>query len=734
MSLHHLAEQVRAAGRKNDKVLVHMTPNEVNGLQALALAHGGSLTINPHTGLPEADFLDAILPMAAGFLLAPLTAGTSLAFLGATPLASALTVGAVSGLATGSLEKGLMAGLGAYGGAGLGAGLSGGTAASTAGKTITGAPAVGSSTVSAAPTPSLFGGTNIGGNVDMGFKALSTPTPALTPTNTLAANFQLPSNAVRASTNYMAPNAQAGLFSTPNPTPLANQMEFSRAVANAPVSVPTTAAAPTSSSMFSNYSMPNSFGEFYDKLPTGTLPALAVTGMHAMNSKKPGLGALPVGDSYERPYEYSVEQDPEAYIDDGSTRERAYFKEPRFKALPIRKVADGGLMDEPAGNVERMSEGNVVEMQRQEDNIPRYAFGGSAAFAKAKAEEPSTNVSYTYDPATMQYTQTTTAPPPSTNNQMTGNPLIDGMFGLAPYMRGASMAQGGGGGVNPRAGGGKGSLMGLMARQAPTPQPTVTTQTMGGMSTPYVPQGMNASAPMFANSNITPNINIPEQKTPEEQLGLQSFYQNMEKQLAAKGAQIMSQNMAGGGVTGYAGGGSPSNTQPDVFKEMEAQGINPFLGSIPLFMKMIGGNVPDSLMPPSMRQSQAQNYTYNPNSLEFQNLGTGEVSNGIAAAKGYADGGYTLGGYSDGGRLLKGPGDGVSDSIPAVIGDRQPARLADGEFVVPARIVSELGNGSTEAGAKKLYAMMNRVQNARKKSIGKGKVAVNSKAEKLLPA
>ena len=93
-----------------------------------------------------------------------------------------------------------------------------------------------------------------------------------------------------------------------------------------------------------------------------------------------------------------------------------------------------------------------------------------------------------------------------------------------------------------------------------------------------------------------------------------------------------------------------------------------------------------------------------------------------------------LGGYSDGGRLLKGPGDGVSDSIPAVIGNRQPARLADGEFVVPARIVSELGNGSTDAGARKLYAMMDRIQRARKKSVGKERVAVNSKAEKYLPA
>ena len=101
----------------------------------------------------------------------------------------------------------------------------------------------------------------------------------------------------------------------------------------------------------------------------------------------------------------------------------------------------------------------------------------------------------------------------------------------------------------------------------------------------------------------------------------------------------------------------------------------------------------------------------------------------------YAAGGIShLGDYSDGGRLLRGPGDGVSDSIPASIGNKRPARLADGEFVVPARIVSELGNGSTEAGARKLYAMMDRVQQNRRKTVGKGKVAVNSRSEKLLPA
>lgn len=93
-----------------------------------------------------------------------------------------------------------------------------------------------------------------------------------------------------------------------------------------------------------------------------------------------------------------------------------------------------------------------------------------------------------------------------------------------------------------------------------------------------------------------------------------------------------------------------------------------------------------------------------------------------------------LGSYSDGGRLLRGPGDGVSDSIPATIGGKQPARLADGEFVIPARIVSELGNGSTEAGAKQLYAMMDRIQRARGKTTGKKQVAAKTNARKMMPA
>jgi hypothetical protein len=89
-----------------------MAPEEVQGLQSLALAHGGSLTINPETGLYEASFLKKILPMVAGAFLGP-------AGLGMSAFATAATVGGITGLIEGDLKKGLMAGLGAYSGANI---------------------------------------------------------------------------------------------------------------------------------------------------------------------------------------------------------------------------------------------------------------------------------------------------------------------------------------------------------------------------------------------------------------------------------------------------------------------------------------------------------------------------------------------------------------------------------------------------------------------------------------
>jgi hypothetical protein len=98
----------------------------------------------------------------------------------------------------------------------------------------------------------------------------------------------------------------------------------------------------------------------------------------------------------------------------------------------------------------------------------------------------------------------------------------------------------------------------------------------------------------------------------------------------------------------------------------------------------------------------------------------------------YSGGGISsLGGYSDGGRMLKGPGDGMSDDIPATIANKQPARLANDEFVVPADVVSHLGNGSSDAGAKQLYKMMDRVRQARTGNKTQGK-EINP--DKYMPA
>jgi hypothetical protein len=89
----------------------------------------------------------------------------------------------------------------------------------------------------------------------------------------------------------------------------------------------------------------------------------------------------------------------------------------------------------------------------------------------------------------------------------------------------------------------------------------------------------------------------------------------------------------------------------------------------------------------------------------------------------------------DQGKMLNGMGDGVSDDIPANIEGEQEAALSDGEFIVPARIVSELGNGSSDAGAEKLYAMIDRIQGARKQTIGTNKeYAKDTNAERYLPA
>jgi hypothetical protein len=164
--------------------------------------------------------------------------------------------------------------------------------------------------------------------------------------------------------------------------------------------------------------------------------------------------------------------------------------------------------------------------------------------------------------------------------------------------------------------------------------------------------------------------------------------------------------MADGGIAAYAAGGLKMGEGIARDTDADTASLNAF----------------DAAKKRMAKINRAANMPKNYESKGPQVRGLGELA--------MAQGG-SLGGYSDGGRMLKGPGDGMSDSIPATIGRKQPARLADGEFVVPADVVSHLGNGSTDAGAKRLYSMMDKVRTAR---TGKKKQAPAVKPDKYMPA
>jgi len=557
MSLHDSASQVQSAGRGEDKVLVHMTPKEVGGLQSLAMAHGGSLTINPETGLPEAGFLSSILPMAIGFGLAPLTGG----------LSAALITGGGYAAATGSLKKGIMAGLGAYGGAGLASGLSsmGATAGSNA------ANAAANSQIN-----NLYGGANAA-------------TPAVT------------------------------------------------AAAPAPITFKNIGTG------FKDLANPEGFSRLYDAMPKNSIMAgLGGTAANYYDEQREEAlekmkeQAKNQNQGMIRPYEFAYNPTNTASEPYFGSAERTYFQPTYTAGTPYKAP---GPEYAAAGGLTSLAVGGPVEQMAAMNSV-----GANTGYPMANLQTPM------YSNPAMQRPEATNVIAPSADagvNAYTGEARFAG-GGETQYGRPVLGANSGH--VNPEnqtraelAGGRRPSST---APTAPLPEYLYDPKTQqftqvgangavtGGIAQPAmqsVRQPTNPAQPLI------PSVNIPAYQTPEQQLGLGGFYDYMNQQM--------------GGYAGYAAGGGVSH----------------------------------------------------------------------------------LGDYSDGGRLLKGPGDGVSDSIPASIGSRQPARLADGEFVVPARIVSEIGNGSTEAGARKLYAMMDRVQRARKKTTGKNQVAANTKAEKLLP-
>jgi hypothetical protein len=642
---HAAAQHLASYGRGGDTELVHMTKGEIKGLQALALAHGGSLTINPNTGLAEAGFLKRLLPTLAGAALAATGVGAPMA---------ALLVGGGYGLATGSITKGLMAGLGAFGGAGLTSSLGslGGEALATQG---------GDAALNA------FNETQRQA-VTSGLDAATYTDPFLGSVPSVP-----PPSGIESAQNFL--NAQ----NFPKLAP--ETLQGYQSALNAPGAVPTdviSAAGRAQGAMGATttgnigrgigevFSSPSAAGSFVKNnaltLGGALLPALT-------QDQKPPAGYTE--DEYDRYLKgYRLSPNYQAYE---APRPNPYYQ--------AQYAAEGGIMKLQGGGgpVERMSMMNTA-MNPQ---------GGM------------------YPQGMIDKTQYATP---------TQRPVSAEMVDEAPaYERSSPMLMAGGGQIPI-------SLQGSVNLD----QGNMASQGFSGAAT--VGSGM---APRFNGPMTGPPGMGPQAVFPGGPGGI-----GMQPQLA-----VMPRTMADGGIARYRSKGQV-NVLQDYIDRQEQQQMShlPEGVSIPRTGIFRDTDVDtarkDALTAAMIRLGKASKGAgIKPVALPKTSIkGLGDISGAAQDTTEAAAGGtmrYNLGGYSDGGRMLKGPGDGMSDSIPATIAGKQPARLADGEFVVPADVVSHLGNGSTDAGAKKLYGMMDKIRKAR---TGKKKQAPAVKASRYMPA
>jgi hypothetical protein len=358
MSLHDLANQVQSAGRGDDKVLVHMTPGEVKGLQSIAMAHGGSLTINPETGLPEAGFLKSILPMIAGFGLSMIP--------GVGPVMAASIVGGGTAVATGDLKKGLMAGLGAYGGAGLGSGLmaqGAGTAANTATGTVANTPAMnlGNTTVEGMKS-NLYGqGQGVFSTASNASYVPTTPgfsaasTPQFPQVAAFKANAGMPSfTPAQINLTDMPKQALVGVNQT---------LPTAATVNPAEVIAPRSGFGQLAEGAKTSFSSTEGLKGLYKAMPTGSVVASGLTLAEAM---KPEYKKPEETKSLIRPYEFDYGATNVAAEPYSGSAERTYFnpvftaKTP-YEAPGPEYAAEGGLMGYAVGGpVEQMSAMNAI--------------------------------------------------------------------------------------------------------------------------------------------------------------------------------------------------------------------------------------------------------------------------------------------------------------------------------------------------------------------------------------
>jgi hypothetical protein len=785
MSLHSLANHLQSAGRGEDKVLVHMTPGEVKGLQSLAMAHGGSLTINPETGLPEAGILKSLLPMIAGFALGP-------AGLGMTAMQAGLTTAAVGAAATGSLTKGLMAGLGAYSGAGLGAGLQ-----SMA--TPAAAPAVPGLSPTVAANASTLGGTAPLSNV--GAENLLTSTDDLlmqgaknvpiggydpSMSSVFVKNAPVPTVAPADSAKFLGTDAtnQAMLgkmgYTGPGSLPVAGAkpVPFSDipvditpvdplTMPGKPLYTPDPGAVNAANRAFQPQGKligeyPNPYNnaytdEAFDKSIMSRGPV--VQNYPTVTPSKELISASPIGEG-------------SPYFSDISSKIRTSPAVSELARSGRTEIIVDPTMTEPASISEyarpftdRMAElgrGAKASFGSLEGLKGLYAASEAAAPYGTYAGLGSTAYSM-YDEKRQQMEDEARARAEASRGLIRpytfdygvggGNVSAQPYYGSAErtYFRPSYTELPSYKAPGPEYAA-KGGLMGLAVGG---PVEEMAAQNAVGANTGYPMANLQTS--LYAN----PMIQRPEATNviaPSADAGVGAY--SGEARFASGGAaepqssgytydynpstMQFTQTGGPGASNGIGGFGRGIITGPESFALTQAQyqaalaDKNARQAATPNGT-ISGGVATPIAQPTTVGQPFAPTTTVPAYQTPEQQLGLGGfydyMNQQLGGYGGYAAGGGVshLGDYSDGGRLLRGPGDGVSDSIPASIGDRQPARLADGEFVVPARIVSELGNGSTEAGARKLYAMMDRVQKARRKTTGKNQVARNTKAERLLP-
>lgn len=684
MSLHDIAKHVESQGRGEDTVLVHMTPHEVGGLQALAKAHGGSLTRNPQTGLYEAGFLSSILPMVAGVATAafapellPLVAGG---------------IGVADYAMTGSISQGLMAGLGAWSGGSLASGLNaaGESAIATAG----GDTANAAFDASQAKALEAAGGDQINQTAlkDIAQNQIQSM-PNLTPDQVSNMTGQGLTDANAAQVVRGAGAANAAMGATPAAGMMAG-ISSPSAIGSAISSNPGAAAGVAGSLLLGNG---NLFKPTSAAVPANTTVSQPLARLSP--NYKPNVVTTPTT-HYQASYPNYAANPYNPYATTGTQYPQAVT------------AADGGLMQGGPAKVNFMGEDMYPQSQIQRSYYATPTQMPTSAQQTAASYEPKTN------PLTGELTQSMAAG---------GIASLAGGGNTQVAVPAESTA------ANQNA---IKALQTMMANSANAPtqtqaQPAATTG-YGAPSFTRTPVGTAGQAIDATQMQGSPAYIKAQADAAAQNWANFQAYQNANASGGGGGD--------GGGDGGGGGGGDGGDAKGGYFHKNQFNYHNLASGGILAFAQggqKPAGNKDMAAIDDYAAQAQsggiasvkdaAQNGDWNA-MIALQKLGY-QQGKDFAVGGGISD----LGSYSDGGRLLKGPGDGVSDNIPAQIGEHQPARLADGEFVVPARIVSELGNGSTDAGAKRLYAMMDRVQAKRKKSMGKGKFAVNSKAGKDLP-